>query len=401
MKKGLLVVLVIVMISALLLSACADTAQPAASESAPAETSAEAPASASEAAPASASEASSGGGYKIGILNPYLGNTWRAQMLDQVEAVCEELKADGTLASYEIASVNDDATEQLNQFNQMISKGVDAIVIGAVSATAIEPAVKKAQDAGILVVVEDNGAACEGTYFVGNSHEGYSGIPMQWMCEKMTEEGKTNLVILQGLAGNETEVERGAAMDKVLANFPDIEVVASAPQSWSMTEAQSVMSTLLSTYDNIDAVYGPEGQEGVLRAYENAGKELPIMNSDYTYSAMQYWKDNNMDSITVPSDPSICATAVKFAVKLLQGEELDESKLLPNPLNESLVNWVCLNPPYCVVTTEEDKNADYLKSYEGMQVLTLDEALALCEGQPSTYLLSMPASDEYIDSFFK
>ncbi|MEA4853626.1 MAG: substrate-binding domain-containing protein [Christensenella sp.] len=400
MKKGLMTVLVIVMICALVLSACAtSTTQTTTSEQPASETAAEA-ATETESA-AAAEDTSAGGGFKIGILNPYLGNTWRAQMLDEVEKTCEQLKADGTLASYEVASVSDDATEQLNQFNQMISKGVDAIVVGAVSATAIEPAVKKAQDAGILVVVEDNGAACEGTYFVGNSHEAYAGIPMQWICDKMTAANKTNLVILQGLAGNETEVERGAAMDRVLANYPDIKVVATAPQSWSMTEAQSVMSTLLSTYDNIDAVYGPEGQEGVLRAYENAGVELPIMNADYTYSFLQYWKDNNMDSITVPSDPSICATAVKFTVKLLQGEEIDEAKLLPNPLDESLVNWICLDPPYCVVTAEADKNAEYLKAYEGMQVLTLDEALALCEGQPSTYLLSMPASDDYINSFFK
>lgn len=223
---------------------------------------------------------------------------------------------------------------------------------------------------------------------------------MEWLCNKMEEAGKSDMIYFEGLAGNATETSRVAAKDDVLSKHPDINVLASTPGSWSMTETQAAMSTFLSTYDNIEGIYAPEGMEGVLRAYENTDKDFPIMTGDYTYSFLQYWKDNNLDSIVVPSAPSIGASAIRMTVKLLQGEKLAEDKLQPNPLDESLINFVNLDPPYVVVTTEEDKEYDFMEPYTGMQRLNIDEALALCEGQATTYVLDMPPTDEYLDSFF-
>lgn len=352
----------------------------------------------------SASGGSAGGGeggFTIGFLNNYVGNTWRGQFVEGVETICEEYKAAGILADYQIASSNDDVTSQLNQMNQMISQDMDALVVDPVSPTAIGPAVEKALEAGIIVVICNDAAAYEGTYFIGNNQDAYARIGMDWVAHKMKEAGKENLIFFEGLAGNATEVSRNAAAQDVLANNPDINVLGQAPNSWSMTETQAAMATFLSTYDNIDAVYAPEGLEGVYRAYENTSKELPIMNTDYSYSALQYCKDNNMDTTTTPSSPAIGANGINFAVKLLQGMEVDESLLEPNPLDENLKNFINLNPPYTVVGNEEDKSLPFLEGYEGMKLLTLDEALELCEGKPSTYMLDMPATDEYISSFFK
>lgn len=342
------------------------------------------------------------GGYKIGYLNPLVGNTWRAGFLESLEAEFEAQVEAGNVSDYEIVTANADATEQLNQLNAMINDDYDAILISAVSATALEASIEKAVEKGILVLLVDNGAAIEGTVFLGNSNYIFCESAMQFIADKMDAEGKTDLVFLMGLAGNEVEVERDAGRDDVLANYPDIKIVAEANENWSATDAQAAMATLISSLDNIDAVYCPEGGEGVLRAYENAGLELPIFNSDYTYSALQYWKDNGLSSFTVPSDTSIGATSVKFAIKMLNGEELDESKFEPNPLDPELVNFICLNPPYVVVDDEEAREAmTWLSKYDGTQVLTLDEALALCEGHPSTYMLSVPCADEVIDSYFK
>jgi ABC-type sugar transport system substrate-binding protein len=404
--KKLVILLAIVLAFALSLAGCGGGSDDAGSADASASdagsvSSADADTSAPDASASDAGEAVNNGPFKIAFLNAYIGNTWRAQLLEEAEKACEELKTAGLVSEYEIASVNDDSAEQLNQINQLISKGVDAIILDPVSPTAVIPVVKKAQEAGIIVVIEDNAAACEGTYMIGNSHEAYTGIPMEWMTRRMEDLGLKDMVFLEGLAGSGTEVERNAAADAVLKNHPDINVVARAPQSWSATEAQKVMSTLLSTNDNIQAVYGPEGQEGVLQAYENAGKELPLMNMDYTKSCLEYWKEHEMDSVTIPSAPTIGANSIKFAIKLLQGKEVDESLLLPNPMDENMVKFILLDPPYTVVTTEEDKKADYFEKYPYMELLTIDEALELCKDKPSTYMLDIPAPEAYIDSFFK
>ena len=341
------------------------------------------------------------GGFKIGFLNGYVGNTWRGQFMEEVENICAEYKEQGILSDYQIASSNDDVTTQLNQLNQMISAGVDALIIDPVSPTAIGTAVQKALDEGIVVVISNDAAAYEGTYFVGNNQDAYTRIGMEWLTTKMKEAGKSNMIYFEGLAGNATETTRTKAKDDVLKQHADIKVLASAPNSWSMTETQAAMSTFLSTYDNIEGVYAPEGMEGVLRAYENTSKDLPITTGDYTYSFLQYWKDHNMDSVVVPSAPSIGASTIKMTVMLLEGKELKEDSLKPNPLDESIVNYIELNPPYTVVTTDDDKKYDFLTQYSGMQLLNIDEALKLCEGQATTYVLDMPPTDEYLGSFFQ
>ena len=61
-------------------------------------------------------------GIKLGISNGYYGNTWRAQYVEDMEAYCEELKADGTLESYTLLNSTGDVTEELNNINSLIRR---------------------------------------------------------------------------------------------------------------------------------------------------------------------------------------------------------------------------------------------------------------------------------------
>ncbi len=373
-------------------SSAAAAASSAVSEAAEAASSA-----AEEAAPAAEGQ----GGWKIGYLNPYTGNVWRAEFEDLINQKFEELEAAGVISEWELDTVSDDSTEQLNQFNAMIEKGYDAICLGAVSATAVVPAVEKALDAGILVLVVDNGTAVEGTYFIGNSNYYYGYLPLMYIREQMEEKGLTKLVYIQGLAGNETEIERSAGRDDALAGS-NIEIIADPPGQWSLTETQNQAATLIpSLGDEIEAFYAQEGAEGIVTAYENAGAELPeVIQMDYTISSIKYFKENGLKSVVAPSDPTIGATGIRMAVKLLEGKELDESKLQPNPLDENLVNFLPFNPTYCIVPDEETKDRDWIK-LDGTTLWTYDEVLELYGDREDTFLPYFEPTDEFLDSFFK
>lgn len=339
-------------------------------------------------------------GFVVGFSNGYWGNTWRAQMVEDFEKRAEEYKAEGVLSDYMVSNTNSDATEQLNQINAMIDAGVDAIMIDAVSPTTIKSAVEKAQEQGILVVVTNDPAAYEGTICVCGDNYTWQEIQAKWLVEQLG--GKGDIVEISGVSGNSADTLRVQANKDILAEYPDIKTLASSPGSWSQTEAQSVMTTFLSSYENIDAVLAQDVMgEGIIKAYENAGKEPTVMTGDYTKSFLELWATMpDLNTIGVSYAPGNAVPALDVTVGLLQGKTIKEDVLEPNPMDESLVNAIMLDPPY-VVTREAEPDAVWMEGLKGTQAISLDEALEIMADQASTAALDGWLTPEQVEEFFE
>lgn len=347
-----------------------------------------------------ADEEAEEGGFVVGFSNGYWGNTWRAQMIEDFEQQAEKYKEEGILSDYMVSNTESDATEQLNQINAMIDAGVDAIMIDAVSPTTIRSAVERAQDEGILVVITNDPAAYEDTICVCGDNYSWQKIQAVWLAEQL--EGKGDIVVINGVAGNSADTFRQQANDEVLAEYADIKVLGAAPGSWSQTEAQSVMTTFLSSYEKIDAVLEQDVMgEGVLKAYENAGKELPVMTGDYTKAFLQKWSElPELNTIGVSYAPGNAVPALDVTVRLLQGKTLKEDVLEPNPMDESLVNTIMLDPPY-VITRAGDQDAAWMEGLNGTKAITLDEALEMMTDKADTAAVDGWISEEEVDALFE
>lgn len=299
-----------------------------------------------------ASKSSKKEGFVIGFSNGYFGNTWRSQLVENFETSAKSYKDQGIIKDYIVSNTKSDPTEQNNQINAMIDAGVDALMIDAAAPNSIKSVVDKALEAGILVVITNDPAAYKNTIAVCGNNTTWQEIQTKWLVEKLN--GKGDIVEITGEPGNAADTLRQDANKKILKDYPDIKVLTSVPGKWSQTEAQSVMTTILSSYDKIDAVLTQDVMgEGIIKAYESAGKELPIMTGDYTKSFLQKWSKNpNLDSIGVPYAPGISATALDITIKLLQGKTLKDEYLKPNPMDESLVNTILVDPPYVVQKKE-------------------------------------------------
>lgn len=347
------------------------------------------------------SDEKGGEGFKIGFSNPVIGNAWRASFLESAETTLEEYKEQGIVSDYIISSCDNDATEQLNQVNQMISAGCDAIVINPLSASSMNAVIQDAIDEGIVVVVCNDLIAVDGTLAITNSQSAYGDIAGRFITDYYKDTtDEVTMVTIPGVVGVTSANIRSDALDAVLATNENINVVASAPGSWSATETQSVMSTFCSTYPEINAVYTEEGGEGVIYACENAGHDMPeVMNGDYTYLFFKLWQQYGLNACTTPSDTSISSAGIHLAILELQGYEIDESKLEANLYDENLINTIYLDPPYIVTN---DGTADFLgDDYSEAKILSLDEALEMCEGQEDSFCLSIPVTREQIATYFK
>ncbi|MBH8605479.1 ABC transporter substrate-binding protein [Thermoactinomyces sp. CICC 10522] len=339
-------------------------------------------------------------GFVIGFANGYFGNTWRTQFVQDLQNAAKQYEADGTLKDLQVANSNADVTQQINQLNTMINSGVDALMIDPVSATSLGPIVAKAKAKGILVVITNDPAAYPGTYAVVGNNDAFWRIQAEWIAAKLHNKG--NIVEITGLPGNTADTIRQNAAKKVLSQYPNIKVLASVPGKWDEAAAQSAMSTLLSTYKNIDGILEQDVMaEGVLRAYQVANQNPPIMTGDYTFGFLRKWQSMpNLDSIAVPYAPGIGVDALKFTINLLKGKQLKPDALQPNPLDSSLKNAILVDPPY-VVTKNAEPDATWMKNLKFTKAISLDDAVKLGEGKPDGASLDASLSQQQVDSYFQ
>lgn len=344
------------------------------------------------------------GDWVIGLANGYMGNTWRAQYVEAFEAKAEEYKAAGVIKDYISASTSGDVTEQLNQINDMISKGIDCLCINIISPSSLAPIMAKCEAAGVLLVIATDPAGIEDSLVeVLVDNKAFFAIMTEWLVDKL--DGKGNIIHITGTPGMPADLVRQQVAEDILAQYPDIKVLGTAPGSWSQTEAQTAVSTFLSTYDNIDAVLTQDVMaEGIIRAYETSGAEVPLMTGDYVMSFFRKWETMpDLDACATTFQAQASADSLAYAVRKLNGMELNV-ELEANPLDETMKNAINIAPAYCITKdgiTDADKEAKWVKGYDTVQYVSLEEALEIGSELADTAALGASLSEEQWDSMFQ
>ncbi|SCI40856.1 D-ribose transporter subunit RbsB [uncultured Blautia sp.] len=339
-------------------------------------------------------------GLKIAYSIGYVGNAWRSQLVSSLEEAAEEYKADGTIAEFQVVSADNDSTTQISQCNAMLAEGLDALLICAVSPTTLASVVETAREMGTLVILSNDPAVYEGTYCVINDAVSYTSLINRWFATKVP--GGSDIVYISGNPGNATDMLRDATVYEDIEKY-EWNLLAEAPGKRNQAEAQTVMTTFLSAYDEIDGVLCQNTTfEGVAHAYENAGKQMPIVGGDSVMSTLRLWSTmGDYETIGVTNSPAISVASLHFAVLMLQGYELKEDALGENPLDPSLVNTVAVDPPIAI-TLDGTLPEDIMADYPLLTVLSRDEALEMYEGEEDTYIPDASISQEdALNTWFK
>ena len=226
-----------------------------------------------------------------------------------------------------------DVARQIAQMEDLIQQEVDAIIIWPTNGEAVIPAVRKAHQADIPVVVTNSNIAEGGFDFVA-SFSGPDNITQgirsaEIMCDKfkaMGIENEAKVVHITGQPGYTTAIERAKGFnDRLPEVCPNVEQIDQQPGDWNREKSQQVMEAFLVKYDDIDGVYAGDDNMGVgaLNAARAAGREGIIFvgatNFAVGYEAMaagEYWGSIYQS----PVDDA--EAALKTAIDLLNGEEL-------------------------------------------------------------------------------
>lgn len=263
--------------------------------------------------------------WEIVVVPKDATNPWFVRMNEGVKAYKEETG----LNIYQKGTPEIDATLQSQLIADLIASGVDAICVVPVDPGALEPVLKQAREAGIIVIAHE-GASLENVDYdiEAFSNDAYGAFIMDNLAEAMGEEGVyTTMVGHVTNASHNEWADGGVAHQK--EKYPNMVLLEEEPRVESEDNGDVAYQTakeLLKAYPDLKGIMGTSSFDspGVARAIDElglvgkvftAGTGLPAANAEIL-------KSGAVNALTL-WDPALAGKAMcAMAVKMLRGEEI-------------------------------------------------------------------------------
>jgi ribose transport system substrate-binding protein len=302
----------VVLCAATVLAGCSKSESPSSSGTAASDAGASAPAVAS-AAPAA------GGKTKIGFSVSTLNNAFFVGLKLGVEKGSKDQGFDLVQTN-----ANGDAQQQVNDAINLLSQGVNALVLNPIDSKAIIPAVEKANSMGIPVFMLDRGSdGGKVTSFVASDNVALGATGAKWIADQLKARygsSKGNVVDLIGLVGTTAATDREKGFSDEMAKYPDIKIVARQEGAFDQEKSLNAMTDILQKFPQIDAVFGANDDNtvGAEKAIDNANRYKPLGDKDHI---MVIGADGTAQALSAiragKQDATISQNPIEMAAKAL------------------------------------------------------------------------------------
>ena len=237
-----------------------------------------------------------------------------------------------------VLSAEGDVAQQAADFDTLIAQGVDVILVCSLDGDAIVPSLKAASEAGIPVLAVSNEPSEDGQQYI----VGYSGpddyvqgkIAADLMAKALDNKG--NIVIIEGTPGQSTTNLRNQGfMDQMEEKGYDFTILAQQTANWDPVQAKAVMEDFITAYgDQIDGVFSQDDNTAAAagEVVRDAGLEMAIVGTGGSKNGTQAIRDGLIYGTMDQSPTTDAEQALKFAKMIANGEELPERRnIIPMP----------------------------------------------------------------------
>ncbi len=240
-------------------------------------------------------------------------------------------KEKGVKLNFQAPAKETDVEQQVQMVENAVSKGVDAIILSAADSKSLIPAIVKANNAGIPVVLVNDTIDMDQLAADGGEVVTYVGISQYNAAKLAGDYAKENVsdakvVYLEGIAGVDALADR-------LAGFKD-QVVDSATEIASQTancdrnEAFNVMQNVLNANKDVNLVWAVNAEmgQGAVQAVDQAGLtgQVQIFDFDAAPDDLLAIEAGTLVG-SVAQYPNVQAeTAVQVAIDAIGGKTFEE-----------------------------------------------------------------------------
>jgi ribose transport system substrate-binding protein len=228
-----------------------------------------------------------------------------------------------------VPSKPDDIDEQKAFVAQAIADRPDAIIFIPVDDVAMVDPVKQLNAAGIPIVLCSNTMPGSFITFVGADDVAIGYREATYLFDHMGRTGK--IVVLEGTPAAPTGRARLRGYARAFAETPAIEVLASGVGNFQQADGKRVMAQFLAEHPHIDAVLSANDSMalGALEALDAANRSATVMGINGILPAVQQIEAGRMLATVDFNMFKIGCTAMRAAVRHLDGEPLPDKIILP------------------------------------------------------------------------
>ena len=143
-----------------------------------------------------------------------------------------------------VVSANDNDKQQIGQINAFTDRGIDLLIVSPNQVNSVTPAVDRAYDKGIPVILFDRKTGSgKYTAFVGADNEKIGHTIGEHIATRLG--GKGTVAEIRGLEGSSPAIERHRGFVEAIKNYPDIHLVAVEDGTWLQQSGAEALDKIL------------------------------------------------------------------------------------------------------------------------------------------------------------
>src|SRR5579872_4092987 len=273
------------------------------------------------------------GPYKIALVNGFVGNTWRIQMVKTAKAFAEQPGIKENIKEFKVVSTGTDVAAQLGAMEDFINQGYDAIVTIAVAPDGFDRIIRLADKNNVVVVPFDNILDTDKVMMVNEDQKEMGRMSAHWL---INESGKSSGDILEvrGLPGNSVDRDRHVGFREVMEKAPNKFNITEVVGNWDTGTSQKVTADALAVHGHFDGVFTQGGSDGTVQAFIDAKHPFVPMSGEgennYRKQIAEHAKDG-LKGMSYGQSPALVAISMKAAVSALKGNVMPQKIFIPIP----------------------------------------------------------------------
>lgn len=276
----------------------------------------------------------------IGVSIYQFDDVWTTVMRNGITDHADSIEG----VDVQVEDALDDVARQLDQINNFVASGVDAIIVQPVDTSATQAMTNAAAEAGIplvfvnrqpinLTTLPDNQA------FVASNEIESGTLAAFEACKMLRAEGKAGGArgyLLMGQLSNQAAVQRSKDVHDVLGmdmcSF--ITLIDEQTANWQRDEAQDLVTNWLSAGEPFDVIFANNDEMaiGAIQAMKSAGismDDIVVTGVDATQDALVAMSAGDLDATVFQDARGQGAGSLDTALALARGEDVDQSVFIP------------------------------------------------------------------------
>ena len=270
--------------------------------------------------------------YKIGV-SQCSADIWREKQNAELR-MGAYLQGDVELR---FAAAYDSDVRQVQQIDSLVNAGIDLLIVAPNQVATISPAIDRAFDKGIPVIVfERKTNSQKYTAFISADNYEMGRVMGEYIASQL--QGKGRVMEIMGLEGSSPAIERHNGFADALKNFPDIEIIATLQGDWTEESAVKAIQNYHGNLSNVDFVFGQNDRMAIgarkalslLTPHSPLPKFCGIDGLPGKNGGIQLVRDSILDASYIY--PTHGDQLMQLAVEILKGYPYEKETLMMSAL---------------------------------------------------------------------